>query len=140
MAEDIYASRSRAVVGASVALMVLSTSSVGLRLLSRRMSMASLWWDDYIVCVALVCLDPYSFIYPILSYFSDTRSSPLEPVYAILLVSRVSPQPPKELSFLITHAGVHYDLGKHVQVARPDAVSIFYRLLYTFELLYGNSP
>ena len=73
-------------------------------------------------------------------YLPVTRSSLLAYAYAILSVSRALLLLLKELSNPNIGAGVHFGFGKHVQVARPDAVLRFYQLLYSFELLYGKTP
>ncbi|KAI4175051.1 MAG: hypothetical protein LQ348_006252 [Seirophora lacunosa] len=51
---ELYENRSAHVVAAAVVLLTLPTIAVILRLLSRRMSRAGLWVDDYVVVLALV--------------------------------------------------------------------------------------
>lgn len=41
-------------IGFSVTFLFLNTSIVGLRLLSRRISAARLWWDDAFIVISLV--------------------------------------------------------------------------------------
>ena len=41
-------------IGFSVTFLFLNTSVVGLRLLSRRISAARLWWDDAFIVISLV--------------------------------------------------------------------------------------
>ncbi|KAI4139555.1 MAG: hypothetical protein L6R39_006225 [Caloplaca ligustica] len=51
---DLYANRSAHVIAAAVVLLILPTLAVALRLLSRRMSRAGFWIDDYVVILAMV--------------------------------------------------------------------------------------
>ena len=48
--------RSELLVGYSVALIVLSSILVILRLISRRLSAAKFWWDDTLIVISLVGL------------------------------------------------------------------------------------
>lgn len=49
---DLYASRQPRLVGVYVALIVIATIFVSLRLCSRRVSGAGVWWDDFLVVLA----------------------------------------------------------------------------------------
>lgn len=51
---DIYADQRSRIIGSSVAIIVITITSVGLRLLSRKLSRAGFWWDDYLTIVALI--------------------------------------------------------------------------------------
>ena len=57
-----YRSRTAELYGVTSALLVIATAAVILRLLSRRVSSASFWWDDWTILAALVnptcALDP----------------------------------------------------------------------------------
>lgn len=48
----------RSITIALVFAFLLSTIAVGLRLLARRVSGNRLYWDDYLILVALVCCVP----------------------------------------------------------------------------------
>lgn len=50
-----YSGRSALLVG-SVALIIFSSPLVNLRLISRRLSAARLWWDDAFIAISLVGL------------------------------------------------------------------------------------
>ena len=49
---DLHASRQPRLVGVDVTLIVITTIFVSLRLCSRRVSGAGLWWDDFLVVLA----------------------------------------------------------------------------------------
>ena len=51
---DIYASQEQRVVSSGIALIILSTSFVILRFISRFIANAGLWWDDLLVILALL--------------------------------------------------------------------------------------
>ncbi|KAL9047561.1 MAG: hypothetical protein Q9206_006665 [Seirophora lacunosa] len=51
---DLYANQQGRIIASSVAFIVLTTAFVSLRLLSRRLSRAGLWWDDYLAVIAMV--------------------------------------------------------------------------------------
>lgn len=51
---NIHADQRGRIIGSSVAILVITLTSVALRLLSRRLSRAGLWWDDYLTIVALI--------------------------------------------------------------------------------------
>ncbi|KAL8904400.1 MAG: hypothetical protein Q9207_003296 [Kuettlingeria erythrocarpa] len=51
---DLYANQQGRIIATSVALIVLTTAFVSLRLLSRRLSRAGFWWDDFYAVIALV--------------------------------------------------------------------------------------
>lgn len=53
MDKDAEATRQPAIIGVAVMLLFLSTTAVALRLLFRRTTKTGLWWDDYIIVVAL---------------------------------------------------------------------------------------
>ena len=52
---NLHADQQGRIVGSMVTLLILSTSFVMLRLLSRKFSKAGVWLDDYLVVLALVC-------------------------------------------------------------------------------------
>jgi hypothetical protein len=45
------------IIGADMALLALATIAVILRFISRSVSKANLWWDDWILAVALVMME-----------------------------------------------------------------------------------
>lgn len=47
-------SRISEVYGGTISLIVLATIAVGARLVARRISVVNLWWDDYLIVLALV--------------------------------------------------------------------------------------
>lgn len=49
---DLTADKGPRIVGSIITLMILPTIFVLARLISRRVSRAGFWWDDYIVCAA----------------------------------------------------------------------------------------
>ncbi|KAL9027104.1 MAG: hypothetical protein Q9196_004326 [Gyalolechia fulgens] len=49
-----YESRQSEIYGGTISLIVLATASVIIRLIARQKSAAKLWWDDFIIVVALV--------------------------------------------------------------------------------------
>ncbi|KAL8955608.1 MAG: hypothetical protein Q9193_006603 [Seirophora villosa] len=51
---DLEANQQGRIIASGVAFIVLTTAFVSLRLLSRRLSRARLWWDDYLAVIALV--------------------------------------------------------------------------------------
>ncbi|MCJ1384101.1 hypothetical protein MMC17_007217 [Xylographa soralifera] len=51
---DINATEAPKIIAVSVVLIILSTAAVVLRFVSRMMSKAGLWWDDWIIVAALV--------------------------------------------------------------------------------------
>lgn len=55
MENDVY-NQSRAVqlYGGTISLMVAATIALALRLVARSISAAKLWWDDWILMLALV--------------------------------------------------------------------------------------
>lgn len=53
MAEDRHASKSKTLLAADITLIFLSAVGVALRLLSRNLSRAALWDDDYAIIVAM---------------------------------------------------------------------------------------
>ena len=52
---SLYADQKGRLVGSMITLLVLSTFFVCLRLLSRKLSKAGFWLDDYLTILALVC-------------------------------------------------------------------------------------
>lgn len=50
-------SRTSEVYGGTIPLIVLATILVIIRLIARNISVAKLWWDDYVIVVALVSND-----------------------------------------------------------------------------------
>ncbi|MCJ1476642.1 hypothetical protein MMC13_005310 [Lambiella insularis] len=54
MSSDPDASKQASIIAGDVILMCLSLTAVLLRLIARRMSAAKLWYDDYLIMVALV--------------------------------------------------------------------------------------
>lgn len=63
MAEDVHASKTRTLLAADITLIFLSAIAVALRLLSRRLSRAGLWYDDYAILVAM----PLAWMLPVLN-------------------------------------------------------------------------
>ena len=63
MADNIYATKTGKLVYADAALMILSSLHVALRLVSRRLTKAKLWYDDYAIIIAL----PLAWMLPILN-------------------------------------------------------------------------
>lgn len=57
--EAHYESRSSAVYGGTISLLVAATFAVALRLLARGISAAKYWWDDWILVLALVRTDTF---------------------------------------------------------------------------------
>lgn len=51
---NLYADQKGRILGSMIALLVLSTTFVMLRLLSRKLSKAGFWLDDYLIVLALV--------------------------------------------------------------------------------------
>ena len=51
---DLEDNRNALIIGIYTTLLILAVVSVVLRLASRRISRAKLWWDDYCIIVALV--------------------------------------------------------------------------------------
>ena len=51
---DLHANQAPRILAISIALMVLSGLAVMLRFLSRMLSKAGLWWDDWVILTALV--------------------------------------------------------------------------------------
>ena len=51
---DLEDNRNALIIGIYTTLLILAVVSVVLRLASRRISRAKLWWDDYCILVALV--------------------------------------------------------------------------------------
>lgn len=51
---DVIENRAPSFVAFSVIFIALSSLTVGLRLLSRRISAAKFWWDDAIIVISLV--------------------------------------------------------------------------------------
>ena len=54
MVSKYDASRVPEVLGGTITLVVLASISVAARILSRRISAANFWWDDWIIFVAMV--------------------------------------------------------------------------------------
>lgn len=52
--EQTYTARQKQLLGVCIFCLIISTLAVILRLLTRRLFDAKLWWDDYIVVLALV--------------------------------------------------------------------------------------
>lgn len=52
--EKFHQSRVPDVLGATISLTLLASVAVGARFLARKLSAARIWWDDYILLVALV--------------------------------------------------------------------------------------
>lgn len=63
MAEDVHASKTGTLLAADITLILLSATAVALRLLSRRLLRAGLWYDDYAIMVAM----PLAWMLPILN-------------------------------------------------------------------------
>ena len=51
---NVYADQEQRVIASGIALIVLSTIFVILRFISRLIANAGLWWDDFLVLLALV--------------------------------------------------------------------------------------
>ena len=51
---DLDDNRNALIIGIYTTLLILTVVSVVLRIASRRVSRAKLWWDDYCIIVALV--------------------------------------------------------------------------------------
>lgn len=47
------------IIGADMALLGLATIAVIMRFISRSLSKANLWWDDWILAVALVMIESF---------------------------------------------------------------------------------
>ena len=52
--EELAINRSGHVTSAIIPMVILALVAVGLRLLSRRIKRTPLWWDDYMIIVAMV--------------------------------------------------------------------------------------
>ena len=116
MVEDIYATKQSKLIGADIAFIVLSALFVVLRLLARHIARAGYWWDDYVIVVALV-----------LAWIPATAN----------LLGKVSSLNIFVYQRLTSASATHYDFGKHVEVARPDATEKWYLCLYIFENFYA---
>ena len=57
---DLSESRGPQVIGADMALLALATIAVILRFISRHISKANFWWDDWVLAVALVMIEPFA--------------------------------------------------------------------------------
>ena len=51
---DLNSSKAPLILGTSTCLMVVSVVAVALRFLSRKLSGAGFWWDDWMCMIALV--------------------------------------------------------------------------------------
>lgn len=52
---DVYdQSRTAEVFGGTISLIILASVAVAARLAARKISVAGLWWDDYVIVLALV--------------------------------------------------------------------------------------
>lgn len=69
MEEDVHASKTGTLVAADITLIVLSATAVGLRLLSRRLSKAGLWYDDYAIIIAM----PLAWMLPVLNLIGSSK-------------------------------------------------------------------
>ena len=74
MADDFHASKTGTLLVADTALIILSAIAVALRLLSRRLSRAGLWYDDYAILVAM----PLAWMLPVLNFIGGSNPSSLE--------------------------------------------------------------
>lgn len=54
---DLSESMQPTILAVNIIGFVLSAAAVGLRLVARKMSNAPLWWDDWMIVLALVCLN-----------------------------------------------------------------------------------
>ena len=54
MAENIYATKTKKLVGANIVLILLSGIAVALRFWSRKISRVGFWYDDYTILLALL--------------------------------------------------------------------------------------
>ncbi|KAI4087470.1 MAG: hypothetical protein LQ344_006759 [Seirophora lacunosa] len=112
---DLYANQQGRIIASSVAFIVLTTAFVSLRLLSRRLSRAGLWWDDYLAVIAMSSFHPYR---------------PLRRLW----------QPSLQL---ITSAEIHHGYGRHIYIYSSQDASVKKRLwlrtLYVFEPIYHTS-
>ena len=69
MGEGTYASKTGDLIAADIALICLSGTAVALRLLSRRVSRAGLWYDDYTIVVAMAL----AWVLPILNIIGMSK-------------------------------------------------------------------
>jgi hypothetical protein len=53
--------RGTSIVSVQIAMIVIPTLAVMLRFTARRMSAAGLWWDDWMILVALVCANVHEY-------------------------------------------------------------------------------
>ncbi|KAL9024698.1 MAG: hypothetical protein Q9196_006322, partial [Gyalolechia fulgens] len=115
MQQDFYnQSRTPQFYGGTITLVVVATIAVALRLLARSMSAAKLWWDDWILVLALVSLD---------RLFLHCGQSD---IYIRQLFDYA-------LSICYWLQAIHAGLGRHTTVVggpvEPDEVVLYYKLL-----------
>ncbi|KAI4187695.1 MAG: hypothetical protein L6R41_002641 [Letrouitia leprolyta] len=66
---DLYADQTGRIIGSLSAILVITTLSVALRLLSRKLARAGFWWDDYFAVIAwLSDLAPFILWFVALKY------------------------------------------------------------------------
>ena len=53
---DLHANKGPVVLVVSILMVILAVAAVALRFLSRKLSKAIFWWDDWIILAALVRL------------------------------------------------------------------------------------
>lgn len=61
--KDIIANRGPFLIRTCCAMIALSATAVTLRFLSRRLSKVSLWWDDWLILIALVSRERRSLVH-----------------------------------------------------------------------------
>ncbi|KAL8936666.1 MAG: hypothetical protein Q9211_004070 [Gyalolechia sp. 1 TL-2023] len=122
MQQDFYnQSRTPQFYGGTITLVVVATIAVALRLLARSMSAAKLWWDDWILVLALVSLD---------RLFLHCGQSD---IYIRQLFDYA-------LSICYWLQAIHAGLGRHTTVVggpvEPDEVVLYYKIFLPLQLFY----
>jgi hypothetical protein len=72
--DELLVSRGQALIAISVTSTVLAIGTCGVRFMARKQTNRGVWWDDYSVIVAMVCLLGLSL--PLLKGSALTRLSP----------------------------------------------------------------
>jgi len=118
---NVHATKTNSLLAGDIILIFLSAIFVGLRFLSRRIAGAGLWWDDYVIAVAL----PLAWVPPVMNLIGLSElSHSYYPCNKPMLI---------HLPITATHHG----FGQHVEVAPHDAVEKWYLCLYIFENFYA---
>ena len=111
---DLNADNGPLLLRVSVAMMCVSALGLCGRLLARRLMRQPILWDDWMIVLALV--------------FSWTCS--LLQIMGMIF---------REISFTVTNlsSGVSIaEVGRHVQVATPETLVKFFKLLYALNIVY----